>query len=119
MLMQRNVIFHNPRCSKSRQTLHFLEERNVDIEVVEYLKTPPSKEELQFICSRLDKRPIELMRVKENLFKELGLSIEDPRSDEEWIDILCKNPALIERPIVVYNQKVALGRPPEDVLEII
>jgi len=117
--MHRNVIFHNPRCSKSRQALKILEEKNIKVEIVEYLKTPPSKQELQFICSQLGIKPVELIRTKENIFKELGLSVSEKCSDEQWIDILCKYPILLERPIVVFNQKVALGRPPENIVGII
>jgi len=117
--MNRNVILHNPRCSKSRQTLALLEEKGVKVEVVEYLKTPPAKADLKFICSKLGVTPIEIIRTKEDVFRELGLSMKDERSSEEWIDLMVKNPVLIERPIVVYNQKAAVGRPPENVLNML
>ncbi|VAX37996.1 Uncharacterized protein YfgD, not an arsenate reductase [hydrothermal vent metagenome] len=117
--MNKNIIFHNPRCSKSRQTLELLKEKGIEIEIVEYLENPPSKEDLKFICEKLGVDPIKLIRIKENIFKELNLTVEDERSDDNWMEIMLKNPALIERPIVVYNKKVALGRPPENVLAII
>jgi len=117
--MNRDVIFHNPRCSKSRQTLDIVTKKGITLEVIEYLKSPPSKEELQFVCSQLDIPAVKLIRVKEDLFKELGLSVDDRRSDGEWFDIMIKHPVLIERPIIIYRRKAALGRPPENVLEII
>ena len=112
-------IYHNPRCSKSRQTLDLLNERGVEVEVVEYLKTPPSSEELDVLYKNLGKESLEVMRTKEEKFKELGLSMADNRSRLEWLKIMSENPVLIERPIVVNGSKVALGRPPESVLEII
>ncbi len=113
------MILHNPRCSKSRQTLALLEEKGAEIEIIEYLNSPPTQETLQFICSKLQVKPIEIIRTKEKCFKELNLSAQDERSDEEWFNIMIQNPILIERPIVIYNQKVVIGRPPENVLKII
>lgn len=117
--MNRDVIFYNPQCSKCRQTLELLKDKGIDLEVVEYLNTPPSKEELAFISKQLGKPASQLIRAKEEVFKELGLSVDDRRSDDEWFDIMLKHPVLIERPIVVYKQKVAIGRPPENVLAIL
>ncbi|MBV7327154.1 arsenate reductase (glutaredoxin) [Chloroflexi bacterium TSY] len=117
--MNHNRIYHNPRCSKSRATLQLLEERSAEVEVVEYLKTPPMKEELDAICMALDLEPLALIRTKETLFQDLGLSADDQRSRDEWLALMVENPQLIERPIVVYNGKVALGRPPENVLDIL
>ena len=114
-----NCILHNPRCSKSRQTLALIEERGADLQVVEYLNDAPSAEDLLAICDRLGKRPLEITRTKEALFKELGLSRDDARCDAEWAQILSENPKLIERPIVLHQGKAALGRPPEDVLAIL
>ena len=115
----KSMIWHNPRCSKSRQTLEILKGKGIAIEVVEYLKNPPSTEELAFVCARLPGAPLSLLRTKENMFKELGLSVDDQRSVEEWIQWMGKYPVLIERPVVVYNDQVALGRPPESVLMIL
>jgi arsenate reductase len=117
--LSKNIFYHNPRCRKSRETLKLVEEKKVDFELVEYLKDPPHKEQIRFILDGLGKKPLEIMRTQEKVFKELNLSKKDIRSDNEWIDIMVKNPALIERPIFIYKNKVALGRPPEDVLKII
>ena len=112
-------VYHNPGCSKSQATLQLLEEREQEIEVIEYLKTPPTVEELDQILRQLDREPIEVIRVKEDRFAELGLSVDDDRSRVEWIRIMVNNPILIERPIVVSDGKAALGRPPENVIEIL
>ena len=117
--MLNDAIYHNPRCSKSRQTLALVQEKGVKLPVVEYLDQPPSADELLKICALLNKRPLEITRTKEALFKELGLSKNDERSDAEWAELLAANPKLIERPIVVCGGKAALGRPPEDVLAIL
>ncbi len=115
----KNKIYHNPRCSKSRQTLQLLTENNADIKIVEYLKTPPSADEILHLCSQIGITPKELVRIKEPVLKDLGLSKKSELSDLEWCTIMTENPKLIERPIVVFNGKVILGRPPEKVLEII
>ena len=117
--MSKVKIYHNPRCSKSRQTLELLQDQGLEVEVIEYLKTPPSAEELGVLYKNLEKEPLEVMRSKEEKFKELGLSRSDKRSRQEWLKIMSENPVLIERPIVVNGSKVALGRPPESVLEIL
>lgn len=111
-------IYHNPRCSKSRQTLGLLEERGVEPEVVEYLKAPPSAAELERILQRLDLQPRELMRRKEAEYAELGLDRPE-LSREQLIQAMVEHPRLIERPIVVNGERVAIGRPPENVLEIL
>ena len=113
------TIFHNPRCSKSRQTLALLEERGIEPEVIEYLKAPPDAATLDGILTMLDKEPRDVMRKGEAPFKELGLG--DPgKSREELIRAMVDNPILIERPIVVKDgKKAALGRPPEQVLDIL
>ena len=113
------TIYHNPRCSKSRQTKVILDEKALDYQVIEYLDQPPSESELAGILQMLDKAPLQIIRTGEALFKELGLSKTDDRSDEDWIRIMIDNPKLIVRPIVVNAGKAALGRPPEDVLEIL
>lgn len=111
-------IYHNPRCSKSRQTLQLLEERHLDAEVVEYLKTPPSKEELTEILNMLGLEPRQLMRTKEAEYKEQGLD-DESLSREQLIEAMVATPKLIERPIVINNGKAAIGRPPETVLDIL
>ena len=117
--MKDNVIYHNPRCSKSRAALALLQKRDIDVEIIEYLQTPPNAPTLLQICKKLKLHPTAIMRVKEERFKELGLDLSDERSPEEWADIIARNPVLLERPIVLYRGKAALGRPPEDVLRII
>lgn len=112
------VIYHNPRCSKSRQTLQLLKDRGIEPEVIEYLKTPPGKAKLQQILELLDLKPRQLLRRKEPIYKEQGLD-DDSLSDSQLLEAMIDNPVLIERPIVLANGKAALGRPPEKVLEII
>jgi len=115
----KNILYHNPRCSKSRQTLELLQAKGIDFEIVEYLKHPPSLENLKEVLQLLGKPPLEWMRTKEALFTELGLSKEDPKEDSDWLQVIHENPILMERPIFVYKQKAAIGRPPEQVLELI
>ena len=111
-------LYHNPRCSKSRETLALLKERGVEPRVVEYLQTPPTREELKEVLAALGLSPRELMRKKEAPYAELGL--DDPKwSDEELVDFMVKHPILIERPILVTDKGVRVGRPPESVLEIL
>ena len=112
------TIYHNPRCSKSRQTLQLIEENNIDANVVEYLKTPPSKAELKNILKMLNMTPRDLLRKKEAEYSAQGLD-DMSLSDDQIIDIMIAHPKLIERPIVVTGGKAALGRPPENVLDII
>ena len=114
----RTTIYHNPRCSKSRQTLALLEERGIGPRVVDYLKTPPSAAELKTILKKLGLRPRDLIRKGEPLYAELGLKERD-LDDDALIALMVANPILIERPIVVSGGKAALGRPPESVLEIL
>ncbi|QTN41240.1 arsenate reductase (glutaredoxin) [Marinobacter salsuginis] len=111
-------IFHNPRCSKSRQTLELLTERGIEPEIIRYLETPPTEQELKDILSALNLTPRELMRTKEKEYKEQGLNNPE-LSDEQLIAAMIATPKLIERPIVIANGRVALGRPPENVLSIL
>lgn len=117
-MSQSIKIYHNPRCSKSRQTLELIRQQGIEPEVIEYLKTPPSKSELVDILSRLNMEPRQLMRTKEVEYRENNLDSTE-LSNDQLIDAMVKNPKLIERPIVINLQKVALGRPPENVLEIL
>jgi len=116
--MTQTTIFHNPRCSKSRQTLQLLQDNNCEIEIVEYLKQPPSQQQLEQILSLLNLAPRQLMRTKEAEYKALGLDNE-ALSNSELILAMTTTPKLIERPIVLANGKAAIGRPPEQVLDII
>lgn len=115
--MSTVTIFHNPRCSKSRQTLELLKSKGVEPEIVEYLKTPPNAAELERILNLLDKSPRELMRTKEAIYKELGLA--DENDNAKLVTAMVNNPKLIERPIVITDNKAAIGRPPEAVLDIL
>ncbi|MEX1037049.1 MAG: arsenate reductase (glutaredoxin) [Sneathiella sp.] len=111
-------IFHNPRCSKSRQTLALLQEKGINPEITEYLTSPPTKERLMEILGMLDIHPRELMRKGEAEYKENNLG--DPAlSDAALISAMIDHPKLIERPIVIANSKARIGRPPESVLEIL
>jgi arsenate reductase len=112
------TIYHNPRCSKSRQTLALLQARGIEPNVVDYLKDPPSAAELKAILKALGMRPRDLMRRGEARYAELGLE-DRALSDDDLIALMVTNPILIERPIVVSGRKAAIGRPPEKVLEIL
>lgn len=111
-------IIHNPRCSKSRQTLALLEENGVTPEVVEYLKTPLTAEQISSIINKLEVSVRDIIRTKEAEYKENGLD-DTSLTDEQIIDVLASVPKLIERPIVINGDKAAIGRPPENVLAII
>ncbi|MGH8506275.1 MAG: arsenate reductase (glutaredoxin) [Stenotrophobium sp.] len=115
----RNLILHNPRCSKSRATLQLLQDHDAKVEVIEYLGQPPGKDELRELCRLLDVKPLQIVRTREELFSELGLSADNGYSDEQWLDVLARHPKLIERPIVVIGNRAAIGRPPENVLKIL
>ena len=112
------MIYHNPRCSKSRATLQLLQDRGIEPEVVEYLKAPPSESTLKEILDQLGLAPRDLMRRKEAPYKDLGLG-DGKLSNAALIKAMVDNPILIERPIVRANGKSALGRPPENVLKIL
>ena len=116
--MSKSVrLYHNPRCSKSRATLALLEERGCDVEVIEYLKTPPTAAELGEVVAKLGIAPEQLVRKKEAEFQEHFAGRE--LSDAEWLEALASHPKLIERPIAVVGEAARIGRPPEDVLELI
>ena len=110
-------IYHNPRCSKSRATLALLEERGIGLDVVEYLKTPPTAEELKGLLDKLGIEARDLIRTNEQAFKDSGKDLSAPA--DELIDLMVRNPILIERPIVVAGNRARIGRPPESVLEIL
>ncbi len=112
------IIYHNPRCGKSRDTLKLLETKGIQPKVIEYLKTPPTATELQDILHKLGMRPRELMRTNEPEYKENSLA-DQSLNDSELIEAMLRIPKLIERPIVLANGKAAIGRPPEAVLEIL
>jgi arsenate reductase len=110
-------IYHNPRCSKSRQTLALLEQHGIIPEVVLYLETPPDRKELESLLEKLGKQPHEIVRRGEAEYKEAGLDRNS--SDEAVLEAMLAHPRLIERPIVEYGDRAVLGRPPENVLDLI
>lgn len=112
------VIYHNPRCSKSRQTLEILEQRQLQPQVIEYLKTPPDAATLKQLISMLGINARDLLRNKEAEYKTAGLDNPD-LSDEDIIAAMVSYPKLIERPIVIIGKRAIIGRPPERVLELI
>lgn len=110
-------IYHNPRCRKSRETLELLQEKGVEPEVILYLENPPTKQELKSVLEMLGIRPEQLVRKGEPVFKE---KFKDKKlTDAQWIDAMIANPKLIERPIVVEKGRAVIGRPPENVLQLI
>ncbi len=111
-------IFHNPRCSKSRETLEIIKAQGIEPTIVEYLKDTPDSTEIIAILAMLGAQPRDIMRTGEKIYKELGLNDAD-LSNDILIEAMVDNPILIERPIVVANGKAALGRPPKSVLDIL
>ncbi|RLU01519.1 arsenate reductase (glutaredoxin) [Ketobacter sp.] len=111
-------IYHNPRCSKSRETLKLLQDNGIDPEIILYLETPPDAKTLKGLLKQLGLKPRQLMRTKEAEYKAQGLDNPD-LSDDDLVAAMIATPKLIERPIVVNGKKAALGRPPEQVLEIL
>ena len=111
-------IYHNPRCSKSRETLKLLQDKGIEPEIILYLETPPDAKTLKDLLKKLGLKPRELMRTKEAEYKELGLNNPE-LSDDALVEAMIATPKLIERPIVVNGKKAALGRPPEQVLDIL
>ena len=112
------TIYHNPRCSKSRQTLELLKAKGIEPQVVLYLETPPSSSQIRSILDKLQIAPKGLMRTGEDEYKTSGLNNPSLTADEE-IELLAQHPRVIERPIVVCGDRAAIGRPPESVLAIL
>lgn len=113
--MSKITIYHNPRCTKSRQTLALLKEHGIEPVVVEYLDNPPDAETITRLLKKLGLAAKDVIRRKE--FRELGVALPD--DDKKLIEIMAENPRIIERPIVVKGTKARLGRPPENVLELL
>lgn len=109
-------IYHNPRCTKSRETLALLEENEANPEIILYLETPPTKKELQAILKKLGMEASQLVRKGEKIYKENYKGKDF--TEAEWLDILVQNPKLIERPIVVKGDKAVIGRPPKNVADL-
>lgn len=112
------TIYHNPRCSKSRQTLQLLRDNGIEPDVIEYLKAPPTATTLDTILKQLNIEPRELMRTQEAPYQQHSLG-DDRLTRDELITAMVEHPILIERPIVVNGDRAAIGRPPERVLEIL
>lgn len=111
------VIWHNPRCSKSRQTLQLLRQKGIKPEIIEYLQAPPSAEEIRSTAHKLGGTVFQMLRTKEDIFKSLNLSSDMP--DATLAHHMTQHPKLIERPVVIASDKAAIGRPPENVLDIL
>ncbi len=107
------TIYHNPKCRKSRTGLQYLQDKGLEHTVIEYLKTPFTREQFKELLMKLNMRPAEIVRTQEDEFKEKlkGKTF----TDEEWITILLENPKLIQRPIVVKNHKAVLGQPADEI----
>lgn len=112
------TIYHNPRCSKSRTTLELLQQRGLHPEIVRYLETPPDASEIRKLARKLGLQPKDFLRTGESAWKALGLD-PDTVDEAELLQLMSKNPILIERPIVVCGERARIGRPPEAVLEIV
>ena len=112
------IVYHNPKCSKSRQTLELLNRQGIKPTIIEYLKTPPSSKKLKEIIELLRFTPRNLIRKQEATYTENKLD-DFSLSDDGLIEAMAKHPILIERPIVIVNDKAVIGRPPEEVLKII
>ena len=116
--MKEFTIYHNPRCSKSRQALQILRDRGIEPSIVEYLKTPLQKDELKKISTSLGFRPKEFVRKNESDFKERNL-VNHLEDDDKMIEAMAAYPKIIERPIVVLKDKAVIGRPLDNVLKLI
>src|SRR5690242_12722633 len=112
-MMKKITIYHNPRCSKSREALSILQDKRIDLKIVEYLKTPFNASQIKTLLKQLQLKPIDIIRTKEQCFSELDLS--KTSTDAELIKAMAENPILIERPIVTDGKMAIIGRPPESV----
>ncbi|GAA6139347.1 arsenate reductase (glutaredoxin) [Arenicella sp. 4NH20-0111] len=112
------ILYHNPRCSKSRQTLQLIQDKGIEPTIIEYLKTPPTHQQLDSILRGLEIEPRELMRTKEEQYKTRNLS-DSKLTRDQLIDAMITTPKLIERPIFIVGDQVVIGRPPENALTIL
>lgn len=118
-MTQRVTIYHNPRCSKSRETLTLLQEQGIEPQIIQYFDTPPDAATLKTLLKDLGfSSARQLMRHKEDIYKELNLA-DESLTEDQLIDAMVNHPKLIERPIVVKGKKARIGRPPEQILEIL
>lgn len=116
--MSEYILYHNPRCSKSRAALALLEENDINTEIVYYLEKPPTPEELRSLLIKLGLGIRDILRTGEKDYDELDLS-DETLSDEIVFDLVCQHPKLIERPIFIHGDKAVIGRPPENVLTLL
>ena len=112
-------MYYNPKCSKCRATLDLLQEKGIEPELIHYLEAAPTAVMLAAVLVKLGKGAKDVIRFNEDVAKELGISPADDRSDAEWLNIISANPKLLERPIVINGDRAVIGRPPENVLEIL
>ena len=115
--MKKITLYHNPRCSKSRNAKALLEEQGVELSIIEYLKTPPGVAELKTLARQLQVPVREMMRSNENIYRELQL--DETTSDEALFEAIAGHPILLQRPIAVAGRRAIIGRPPENVLELL
>ena len=113
------IIYHNPRCSKSREALEIIQEKGIKPEVRLYLKENPSVNEITSISAKLECHITELIRFNESIAKELSLKATDQRSKSEWVQLIVENPVLLQRPIVIHNNRAVIARPPQKLLDLI
>ena len=118
MTREKLVIYHNPSCRKSRETLQILHDRECAPEIIEYLEEPPSPEELKALVGMLGVSARDLLRTTEPVYRDAELD-DDSLSEDEIIEAICEYPALLQRPIVVSGNRAVIGRPPVKVLDII
>ena len=114
---ERVTIYHNPRCSKSREALAILRKRGIEPNIVEYLETPPTVTQLRDVLARLGMKPVQVLRKSEAIYK--ARFADKILNDEQWLEILSANPVLIERPIVIKGDRAIIGRPPEKVEDLL
>ena len=115
--MKKVTIYHNPRCTKSRETLALLKERGIEPHIIEYLKDPPTKDTIKSLIKMLGSDAAQIVRTKETAYKDSGLTAKS--SPDQMAAAIAEEPVLLERPIVVSGNKAAIGRPPENVLEVL
>ena len=118
MPLREYRIYHNPRCSKSREALALLEENGIEPEIIDYLKNPPTPDEIKALLDLLHVTPRQLMRIKEQEYKDQNLD-DETLSSSALVNAIARTPKLLERPIVIRNEKAVIGRPPENVLLLI
>ncbi|HEY5666632.1 MAG TPA: arsenate reductase (glutaredoxin) [Gammaproteobacteria bacterium] len=111
------TIYHNPRCSKSRATLALLRERGIDVQIIDYLKTPPAGEAIRELIAQLGLTAADIVRSGEAAFRDSGLSLDS--GDAELIALMSREPIVMQRPVVVVGESARIGRPPENVLELL